>query len=227
MTCAMAKDTKSKLHWNYFLALEQDLERVSRYVEFCESNLLVFSIELARILLAASSEVDVLAKRICEQVAPGTPSRNMNEYRSVMTKAAHRSDRTGVSLPDVSSMQVLVPRYGLTLTPWKSWADNKNPDWWQSYNKVKHERDEHFNQASLRNSLDAMGALLIFNFCLYRFDVIKRTPHAFTAKTITYELKPDSSLLRFSEGCYYSPVLRKTGYDEIFDGIDSASSSRQ
>lgn len=28
----------SKVHWNYFLALERDTEQLSRYVEFCEAN---------------------------------------------------------------------------------------------------------------------------------------------------------------------------------------------
>jgi hypothetical protein len=51
--------TAGKLHWNYFLALERDLEVVSRYVEFSRPNFQVFSIELAHLLFAAASEVDV------------------------------------------------------------------------------------------------------------------------------------------------------------------------
>jgi hypothetical protein len=34
-------------HWNYFLALEKDLETVSRYIEFSRDNLNTYSIELA------------------------------------------------------------------------------------------------------------------------------------------------------------------------------------
>ena len=45
--------TSQKLHWNYFVALEHDLEAASRYVEFCERNFDVFSIELAHLLFAA------------------------------------------------------------------------------------------------------------------------------------------------------------------------------
>ena len=40
----MIKWTVNKFHWNYFLALEQDLEATSRYIEFCDANLKVFSI---------------------------------------------------------------------------------------------------------------------------------------------------------------------------------------
>ncbi len=37
---------ESKIHWNYFLALENDLDRLSRYVEFTTPNYPVYSIEL-------------------------------------------------------------------------------------------------------------------------------------------------------------------------------------
>jgi len=58
--------TQSKIHWNYFLALERDLEIVARYVEFTKPNFKTFSIELAHLLFAAASEVDVVAKLLCE-----------------------------------------------------------------------------------------------------------------------------------------------------------------
>jgi hypothetical protein len=41
----MIRAAESKLHWNYYLALERDMEQLSRYVEFCEPNLSVYSIE--------------------------------------------------------------------------------------------------------------------------------------------------------------------------------------
>ena len=50
--------------------MEDDLDTLSRYIEFDSANLNVFSIELAHLLFAAASEVDVLAKRICELANP-------------------------------------------------------------------------------------------------------------------------------------------------------------
>nr|VFJ75657.1 MAG: hypothetical protein BECKFM1743C_GA0114222_108651 [Candidatus Kentron sp. FM]VFJ75929.1 MAG: hypothetical protein BECKFM1743A_GA0114220_108881 [Candidatus Kentron sp. FM]VFK21500.1 MAG: hypothetical protein BECKFM1743B_GA0114221_107901 [Candidatus Kentron sp. FM] len=35
---------QSLLHWNYFLALEADIEHLSRYVEFSEENYCTHSI---------------------------------------------------------------------------------------------------------------------------------------------------------------------------------------
>lgn len=53
-------------HWNYFLAVEEDLHRLSRFVEFSADNFETHSLELARILFAASAEVDVVARQLCE-----------------------------------------------------------------------------------------------------------------------------------------------------------------
>src|SRR6266536_1189851 len=76
--------TKSNLHWNYFIALENDLAQVSRYVEFCKPNLGVFSIELAHLLLSAASEVDVVAKCVCALVGPKAKPEKIHQYEAVL-----------------------------------------------------------------------------------------------------------------------------------------------
>jgi len=50
------------IHWAYFLALEEDLHRLSRFVEISESNFSTHSIECARLLLASCSEAEVVLK---------------------------------------------------------------------------------------------------------------------------------------------------------------------
>jgi len=61
------KEGPKLLHWNYFLVLESDLEHISRYIEFTTDNFKVYSQEFAHILLAASSEVDVVLKSLCKK----------------------------------------------------------------------------------------------------------------------------------------------------------------
>ena len=139
------KATKAKVHWNYFLALESDMELLARYIEFSEPNMGTYSIELAHLLLAASSEVDVVAKLLCRRVDSEAQRRNINEYRAILVD----------QIPAVTTLQVFVPRYGLTLTPWDNWSADDTPDWWRSYNSVKHERDACFDQATLKNALNS------------------------------------------------------------------------
>src|SRR5437588_813388 len=87
----------TRLHWNYFLALEKDLEAVSRYIEFCSDNLNTYSIELAHLLLSAASEVDTLAKCICGILDPNAKPDNINEYRKII-KAEEDSEAPKLSL---------------------------------------------------------------------------------------------------------------------------------
>jgi hypothetical protein len=102
--------TQGKIHWNYFIALERDMEVASRYIEFCNANLSVFSIELAHLLLASASEVDVVAKLLCENLAPIEPRGNIDHYRAILA----------VELPEITSLRISVPRYGLEFTPWET-----------------------------------------------------------------------------------------------------------
>ena len=189
--------TSGKLHWNYFIALERDLEVVSRYVEFTTNNLGVYSIELAHLLFAAASEVDVVAKLVCQCASPELPRNNINQYRAILM----------ATFPDLPTKQVFVPRYGLTLTPWDNWNGPDNPHWWRSYNKVKHERDAHFREATLKNALNALGALLIVTYLYYSHSLAVAGTPRLGPKDTTRELHPESTLLRLPEDHYYSNLI--------------------
>lgn len=188
--------TPSKLHWNYLLALEHDLEQLSRYIEFVEPNYSVYSIELAHLLFAASSEVDVVAKLLCEWFNPNERHENINDYRS----------RLLIEFPEFPQSEVFVPRYGLSLKPWSNWAENRNPDWWKSYNNVKHRRNEHFHEATLKNSLNALGALLILTVHYYSLLLADRPDQKLSLKETNLKLEPQSSLLRLDSHFYYDSL---------------------
>jgi hypothetical protein len=194
----MIKSVPNKLHWNYFIALERDLEGVSRYVEFATPNYDVYSIELAHLLFAAASEVDVIAKLLCEILDSAAPRENINHYRTILV----------AGLPDLTTAEVFVPRHGLTLVPWDNWqnAGNANPLWWRSYNQVKHQRDTHFAEATLKNALNALAALLLLNYHYYAYSLCSTAGHRVSPKETTRELEPQSTLLRLGSD-YYDDVI--------------------
>ncbi len=71
--------------------------------------------------------------------------------------------------PHLPDFKVLLPRYGLTLTPWRSWdMPNNPPKWWTAYNKIKHHRDAEYHQANLQNALNAVGGLFVMVLYLYK-----------------------------------------------------------
>ena len=152
------EETNSLLHWNYFSALESDVERLARFVEFTSKNFDTYSVEIAHLFLAAASEVDVVARQLCSKMDGDANAQNMNKYRVVLRRC----------YPEMEASSVMIPRYGLNLRPWRNWRDDKNPDWWGDHNKVKHERGEHFSRASLKNVLNAMAGLFLVVLYYYR-----------------------------------------------------------
>jgi hypothetical protein len=184
-----------KPHWNYFIALERDLEVVSRYVEFTQENYETYSIELAHVLFAAASEVDVVAKRLCQRLNPEKRPTTITAYGPILV----------AGLPTIASDIVLVPRYGLTLTPWAQWAEverQEPPLWWSDYNKVKHQRDEYFKRATLKNALNAMAGLMRLLVYFYRHALATTPGTELSLKDTTDELLPSSTLLRLPDDAY-------------------------
>ena len=140
------------LYWQYFVALESDLEATTRYVECCEENYNTYSVAYAQIILSAGSEVDVVSKLLCNKVQPTSKAKNINHYRKIL----HSEYKL------LHDMEILIPRYELDFTPWKSWVSDKNPDWWKLYNKIKHQRHDFYKEANLKNALLSVSGL----FCL-------------------------------------------------------------
>jgi len=172
------KTQKIEPHWNYLLAIERDLDEISRYVEFDEKNFNCFSIEIARVLLASGAEVDVVCKQICKAIDANSSADSINKYRSEI----------GPVFPDIPQFQILLPRFGLTLTPWDEWSKpNGVPLWWTAYNKIKHHRDSEYHRANLKNALNSVAGLFVMVVYLYK------------DKARLGELLPSPQLLRVGE----------------------------
>lgn len=182
-------------HWRYYLALESDLLKISRYVEFHPSNNNTYSIELAHLFITSCSEIDVLAKVICNTMYSSSKASNIVQYRDEILKSCF-------SIVDES---VYINRFNYIFTPFGKWIDVKSPDWWSDHQKVKHKRDQHFNKANLLNTLMAMGGLLILNI----YSQTLKNHGELQPKNISYtiqKLEPMSSLLTLDRKYY--PVHR-------------------
>lgn len=146
------------IHLNYFSCLEDDLLALSRWIEFCPANEGVYSIELARLLMTACAEVDVVAKGLSAEIAPARRAKNIGDYQEVLC----------ASLPLLSSVQVRMDRFGMVFSPWLNWNQRENPPlWWTANNKVKHHRAVHFAKANLRSVLNAVAGLLVLLVLLH------------------------------------------------------------
>ncbi len=169
---------KIEVHWNYLLAIEDDLDRLSRYIEFDEKNFECFSIEISRILLTSAAEVDVVCKQICKKLKHESSAEDIHQYREEIKPV----------YPDIPDFKILIPRHGLTLTPWDNWKEERGvPLWWTAYNKIKHRRDSEYHRGNLKNALNSVAGLFVMVLYLYR------------EKANKGELTPPPKLIRVTE----------------------------
>ena len=183
-----------KTHWNYFLALERDFSEIARFVEPCEQNHDTFSIELARLIMTSAQEVDVVLKSLCLQLEPESNPSGIRGYHDVIERL----------LPELLSEKVQIPRYGISCSPWSSWTQDSPPIWWTANNKIKHDRQNSFNRASLKNGYNAIGALLIVVSYFYRQER-KKSDQDTKWSDVTDGLVSDLRLVRL-DSSRYRPV---------------------
>jgi len=191
----MKKEGNKFIHWNYFLALEKDLEEISRFVELTSDNNKTYSIEISKLLFSASSEVDVVLKSLCKLIAPNKRRNNIDDYREVIKEL----------LPDLVEEKVYIPKFGLSFQPLKNWEEKElNPFWWKSYNNVKHHRNKSYNEANLKNALNALAALLIVVTYYYQQEFSNDKGKLVSLKEISYKIQDQPNLIRLDEKNYYS-----------------------
>lgn len=141
-------------HWQYFLSIESDLDDCSRYVEFAKPNYKTYSVQFARIIMAAASEFDTVAKLLCQHIYPDYSSCKNKNIQSYFTTINSK-------YPNFTQHETMIPLYGLECKPWDGWNATISPDWWsKGYNQIKHQRDMHFDQANLENAIYAVCGLL-------------------------------------------------------------------
>jgi hypothetical protein len=188
---------QSNIHWNYFLAIESDFEKISRYIEFTEANNKTFSIELARIIMGSAQEIDGIMKKLCPLIVVGSNPQKINEYRDIIKD----------DLPNFIIEEVQIPRFGMTSKPWINWNDNQqdnSPLWWKANNKIKHDRTQNFEKANLKNAYNAVGALLITTLYYYKLQIQSQNSNqAISWQDLTSQLKPKSSLLILKDEYYH------------------------
>jgi hypothetical protein len=140
-------------HWTLFEVIDEDLQAFSRQVEFAPANFPTYSVTLLRLYLSIGSEIDVVAKLLCQRVGAALPDRpNIDHYRQAL-KAQY---------PNLSTLKITVRPMAYEILPWQAWEQDRNPDWWQKHQLVKHQRHQNFSDANLGNVLHAAAGLLVF-----------------------------------------------------------------
>ncbi|HEX5399044.1 MAG TPA: hypothetical protein VFY06_08355 [Verrucomicrobiae bacterium] len=92
------------------------------------------------------------------------------------------------------ALKIEMPGHELDFQPWISWASSQNPQWWKSYNQVKHKRNEFFRDANLGNLLESSSGLLVML-------VYQHQPELYNQFRV---IQPDFKAMRIDSKCAHA-----------------------
>jgi hypothetical protein len=153
-------------HWDYYLALEEDLAKCARYVAPEEDNFDTYSIAFAKILLQTGSEVELVAKELCKKINPEITNRKLknmgiNNFYPIIT----------VKYPKFKDNVLSIPNFNMKdVKPWLCWEEKCPPAWWTAYNAAKHHRGNKFSLTNFKNAIYSVAGLLIIIMYLWKID---------------------------------------------------------
>jgi hypothetical protein len=137
--------------WSYYLNLENSFIRTTQYVMVDEKNYNTFSIEYIGLLQSICAEIDTVMKEICE--FKQEDSKKISEYYDKIIKEPF--------FKDIINEETTYIYQKNEFRPFNNWNKETSPQWWKSYNNVKHERTIKYMDGNLKNVLNALSALYI------------------------------------------------------------------
>ncbi|MCG6157080.1 hypothetical protein [Rubinisphaera margarita] len=133
---------------------EAAFQTAAKYVPYCPEHLDVWSPQFAQIILECASQVDSLWKAVEKTENPSSSTDKLT--------IKNHWDRYRDS---VSPQKVIF--FGgpnpAVISPFDVWSDTtfQSPDWWQAYNKLKHDRFTYQAEATMSNALRSIAGLFL------------------------------------------------------------------
>lgn len=145
--------------WNYYTILESDCARLRNCIAFRKENMQTSSDEIIRQLMSVSAEFDNVSRKIIGSTSART---TISDYANWFLNSSN--------IKGINDVEISVRFTRLKLRPFKNWS-NDQPGrlfWWESYNRVKHDRYLNYADGSLLNLLNALGALFFIESFEFR-----------------------------------------------------------
>jgi len=183
-----------------FSIIQNDLIKLFEYVEPSDINLDTYSYRIHEILMRTCIEIEANFKAIAKANIfnpkdnkgrlKDENSWNIKDYKKI--NITHR----------LSSYKVFIPIWNgsnSTFEPFVEWNTSESLSLYQSYNKSKHDRQNQFKEANLKNTLNAIGGLLVLLSSQFR----------------TEDFSPQQSVLSINTDSYYQTEPALGGFFHI------------
>ena len=168
-----------RAYYNIYEAMES----VFKVVEPTQQNLAVYGHRIREILIVSCTEVEYLLKQfLLDNKYPKKNGLSTKHYIEALPI---------LRLNEYSVVLRMHPELG-KFSPFKNWEKNAptaSLDWYESYNSVKHNRGDNFNQATLRSLINSVAAVHILLQSMYGRQIFE-TMHSQFSSCFSTHIKP-------------------------------------
>lgn len=156
-------EEEMRLSENSLRLLVQKLDEIFLYIEPDNSSVNTYSHKTRELLILACTETENLWQSYMKQ-AGYNPQNNRNyttkDYVKLLDKLFLKDYEFSLRL--YSNFPLIKP-----FENWNSISPTASLEWYDAYNKTKHDRDKYFSQATLINCINAVVAALIIHCVKY------------------------------------------------------------
>ena len=163
---------KKNLYWSVYKNLEKEFMKLTDYIHISKDQLNVYSMHIANLIVRVSIEIESISKELYQQLGgqmnPINPDGTNRDLYFDTDCLQLLEDKWIISEKEVvvSAINVfLEDDFDRILTPLRK--SNKRgtsgSNWKKAYQALKHDRVNSLNKATIKNLLDALGALFILN----------------------------------------------------------------
>lgn len=152
-------ETEMRLSESAIRLLVQKMEDILMYIEPNIDSLNTYGHKIRELLILACTEVENFWQYYINQAALTPQTRRSfttKDYVKLVDKLHLKEFQ--FSLKAYSSFPVLRP-----FEKWNSATPTISLDWYDAYNKTKHDRERHFNKAHILNCINAVAANLVLH----------------------------------------------------------------
>lgn len=160
----MSYSFEPDLAWEEYTAIEEKFTDFLKHVPLASEHFNVWSLYLGDILIQVGSILDSYFRNILySPVLDSAPN----------IKSIRRKDLTDITMKDfrevfepfyqLSEKNIFVLRTREKIKPFLEWSSGRAPQWWDSYNEVKHDRFKNKKEATLKTVLDSIAGLFLLN----------------------------------------------------------------
>lgn len=142
-----------------FLIIQEDLQKLFEYVEPCDNNGGTLSLKIQELLTRVCVEIEANFTAILKENKYSNKGNLKLDKDYCLIEISHKLSSYKVKFPIwKGNKNIRRPFENWSLRPTKNWHVL---EWYQAYNKSKHDRHLHFDKATFDNLLDAVCGLVV------------------------------------------------------------------